>query len=175
MERSVSEYVIVQSAIRKQCESWGRHVMECDGMKWKKRETCPEFVTYSLDSEVSKARAEHAARRRARYTSREHCLHSQATAGSSRASVTIPRSVCLQNHHLATAGLALGTVPSARSQSCCRAAQTTRKWTQLLSAGEESCSCRRQFWCSRSSRHVIVRQVVIRALALFAVELCLRG
>ena len=37
MERSVSQYVIAQSAVCKGYESSGRHVMECDGMKWKKR------------------------------------------------------------------------------------------------------------------------------------------
>jgi len=40
MERSVSVYVIDQSAVRKWYESWGQHVMECDGMEWKEKETC---------------------------------------------------------------------------------------------------------------------------------------
>src|SRR6266702_1964567 len=37
MERSVSQRVIAQSAVHKWYESSGRHVMECDGMKWKRK------------------------------------------------------------------------------------------------------------------------------------------
>src|SRR6266702_976256 len=37
MERSVSQYVIAQSAVCKRDEASGRHVMECDGMKWNRK------------------------------------------------------------------------------------------------------------------------------------------
>src|SRR6266702_6326440 len=37
MERSVSQYVIAQSAVCKRDELSGRHVMECDGMKWTRK------------------------------------------------------------------------------------------------------------------------------------------
>jgi hypothetical protein len=92
------------------------------------------------DPVVTKAwkRAKRAARRRTQYTSREPCAHSQATAGSSRASVTTPGSAC--RYHLAAAELASGPVQSARSHSAC-----------CPSGGEGCCSCRREFRCSHSS------------------------
>src|SRR6266702_1061212 len=44
MERSVSQYVIAQSSVCKQYESSGWHIMECDGMMWKRRNVSG-FVT----------------------------------------------------------------------------------------------------------------------------------